>query len=87
MPVTMRCDKVPSPPKTSQPNWAELHPELDAKSKICGRVEDTAIVKVYREDLAVIERAEKRKAEDVTAASLKELKLKSFLLILKFKLF
>ena len=32
-------------PITPQPNWADLHPELAAKSKIRGRVEDTAVVK------------------------------------------
>ena len=65
-----------------QPSWADLHPELAAKSS-GGPVKDTAVVKAYREDLAMRERASKRKAEEVTEDSLKVLKRKSFLLLLK----
>ena len=74
------CDK--EEPSTfqaasSQPSWADLHPELAAKSS-GGPVKDTAVVIAYREDLAKRERAGKRKAEEVTANSLKVLKRKSF---------
>ena len=62
---------------SSQPSWADLHPELAAKSS-GGLVKDTAVVIAYREDLAKRERAGKRKAEEVTSASLKVLKRKSF---------
>ena len=65
-----------------QPSWADLHPELAAKSS-GGPIKDTAVVKAYREDLAMRERASKRKAEEVTEDSLKVLKRKSFLLLLK----
>ena len=74
------CDnEEPQPSQTasSQPSWADLHPELAAKSS-GGPVKDTAVVIAYREDLAKRERAGKRKAEEVTANSLKVLKRKSF---------
>ena len=72
---------------SSQPSWADLHPELAAKSS-GGPIKDTAVVIAYRADLVKRERAGKRKAEEVTSASLKVLKRKSFLLFLKiFKLF
>ena len=74
------CDnEEPQPSQTasSQPSWADLHPELAAKSS-GGPVKDTAVVIAYREDLAKRERAGKRKAEEVTSASLKVLKRKSF---------
>ena len=67
----------PSQTASSQPSWADLHPELAAKSS-GGPVKDTAVVIAYREDLAKRERAGKRKAEEVTSASLKVLKRKSF---------
>ena len=46
------CDneEVQPQPTTSQPCWADLHPELAAKSS-GGPVKDTAVVKAYREDL------------------------------------
>ena len=80
------CDnEEPSPSQgtTSQPSWADLHPELAAKSS-GGPIKDTAVVIAYREDLAKRERAGKRKAEEITANSLKVLKRKSFLLFLRF---
>ena len=82
------CDneEVTPKPATSQPSWTDLHPELAAKSS-GGPVKDTAVVKAYKEDLAIRERASKRKAEEVTAATLKDLKRRSFLLLLKFKLY
>ena len=72
----------PSQGTPSQPSWADLHPELAAKSS-GGPIKDTAVVIAYREDLAQRERAGKRKAEEVTANSLKVLKRRSFLLFLK----
>ena len=63
---------------SSQPSWADLHPELAAKSS-GGPIKDTAVVIAYREDLAKRERAGKQKAEEVTSTSLKVLKRKSFL--------
>ena len=48
---------------TTQANWADLHPELVAKSS-GGRVEDLPVVKAFRENLAKRERAEKRKADE-----------------------
>ena len=81
------CDteEVTTLTATSQPSWADLHPELTTKSS-GGRVEDLPVVKAYREDLATRERPEKRKAEEVTAATLKALKRKSFLSLLKSRL-
>ena len=62
-------DEKPSPSQaaSSQSSWADLHPELAAKSS-GGPIKDTAVVIAYREDLAKRERAEKRKAEEVTSA-------------------
>ena len=74
------CDnEVPSTSQAaaSRPSWTDLHPELAAKSSE-GPVKDTAVVKAYKDDLAVRERASKRKAEDITAYSLMVLKRKSF---------
>ena len=73
------CDNEEATPKpaTSQPSWADFHPELAAKSS-GGPVKDTAVVKAYKEDLAIRERASKRKAEEVTEDSLMVLKRKSF---------
>ena len=62
---------------SSLPRWSDLHPELAAKSS-GGPVKDTAVVIAYVEELFKRERAEKRKAEEVTTASLKALKRKYF---------
>ena len=68
-----RAEEVQPLPTTPQPSWAEIHPELAAKSS-GSRVEDLPVVKEYKEDLAKRERAEKRKAEDFDEKTLKALK-------------
>ena len=67
---------------SSQPSWTDLHPKFAANSS-GGPVKDIDVVKAYKEDLAVIERPSKRKAEEITADLLMVLKRKSFLLLLK----
>ena len=46
-----RCnnEEVTPQPTISQPSWADLHPELTAKSS-GSRVEDLPVVKSYKED-------------------------------------
>ena len=55
----LACDNeepTTSQATSSQPSWADLHPELAAKSS-GGPVKDTAVVKAYKDDLAIRERA------------------------------
>ena len=82
------CDNEEVPPQATSyhPSWAALYPELAAKSS-GGRVEDLPVVKAYKEDLAKRKLAEKRKAEEVTEATLKALKRNSFYYYFKPKLY
>ena len=76
----LACDneKLTGQPITPQLSWADTYPELASKSS-GGLVKDLQVVKAYKKDLA-----KSRKAEDIGEKTLKELKRKSFLLILKF---
>ena len=81
----LACDNeepTTSQATSSQPSWADLHPELAAKSS-GDPTKDNAVVKAYKEDLAIRERASKRKAEEVTEDSLKVLKRQSFFITIK----
>ena len=60
IPIANENEEVFPQSTNSQPSWSDLHPELAAKSKVGGHVEDLPIVKAYREDLAKRERVEKR---------------------------